>query len=150
MEQTETTRQQLQDLFSSQYLAVLSTYGDGQPYTSLVAFRVSDDLKALYFVTARSTRKFDNLAAHPRVALLIDDRSNRVEDFQEAVAATVTGIAEAVPAGEGEPLKARFLEKHPHLASFVADPDTALIRVRIDCHYLVSRFQKVTPLPISG
>jgi nitroimidazol reductase NimA-like FMN-containing flavoprotein (pyridoxamine 5'-phosphate oxidase superfamily) len=150
MENTEHTRIKLQDLFASQYLAVLSTYGDGQPYTSLVAFRVSDDLKALYFVTARSTRKFDNMAAHPRVALLIDDRSNRVEDFKEAVAATVTGVAAEVDAGERESLQARFLEKHPHLASFMADPDTTLVRVRIDCHYLVSRFQKVTRLPITG
>ena len=90
MEKTEQTRQQLQDLFASQYLAVLSTHGDGQPYASLVAFVASNDLKALYFATARSTRKFANLTAHPPVAMLIDSRTNRAADFHEAAAATAT------------------------------------------------------------
>lgn len=149
MEQTEQTRQQLQDLFASQYLAVLSTYDDGQPYTSLLAFVASEDLKALYFVTARSTRKFANLTAHPRVALLIDNRANEVEDFKEAIAVTATGMAEEVGASEREPARSRYLQKHPHMADFVADPDATLVRVDVETYYLVSRFQNVVELRIT-
>ncbi len=148
MEKTEQTRQQLRDLFSSQHLAVLSTYGDGQPYASLVAFTASDDLKALYFATARSTRKFANLAAHPAAAMLIDSRTNRMADFHEAVAATATGTAEEIPEAERAPIQARYLEKHPHLVDFVTAPTCALVRVRVGCYYLVSRFQNVVELHI--
>jgi len=46
--------------------------------------------------TARSTRKFGNLAKNPRVAGVVDDRSNRREDFDRACAATAAGRAEEV------------------------------------------------------
>ncbi len=150
MGKTEKTRQQLRDLFAAQYLAVLSTHGDGQPYASLVAFTASEDLKALYFATARSTRKFANMTAHPPVAMLIDSRTNRAKDFHEAVAATVTGVAEEAPPAERDPIQARYLEKHPHLVDFVTAPTCALVRVKVDCYYLVSRFQNVVELSMSG
>lgn len=149
MEKTEQTRQQLRDLFADQYLAVLSTHGDGQPYASLVAFAASDDLKALYFATARSTRKFANLAAHPAAAMLIDSRTNRMADFHEAAAATATGVAEEIPEPERGPIQVQFLEKHPHLVDFVTAPTCALVRIKVDCYYLVSRFQNVVELHIT-
>jgi nitroimidazol reductase NimA-like FMN-containing flavoprotein (pyridoxamine 5'-phosphate oxidase superfamily) len=150
MTDTVHPRQQLRDLFAAQSLAVLSTHGDGQPYASLVAFVASDDLKAICFATDRSTRKFANLTAIPRAALLIDSRANRPEDFHEAVAVTATGVAEEVPAAEREPLQARYLEKHPQLADFVTDPGCALVRINVDGYYLVSRFQNVVEIPMSG
>ncbi len=146
MEQTEQTRQRLQHLFSVQSLAVLSTHGDGQSYASLVAFVASDDLRELFFATARSTRKFAYLSANPNVALLIDSRTNRTRDFHEAEAATATGAAAEVSGPEREPLQARYLEKHPHLADFVTAPTCALVRVNVEWYYLVSRFQNVVEL----
>jgi hypothetical protein len=44
-------RKDLQELFITQPLAVLSTQSEGQPYASLVAFATSEDLKALFFAT---------------------------------------------------------------------------------------------------
>ncbi len=146
---TEQIRQRLHDLFAAQHLVVLSTHGDGQPYASLVAFVASNDLKALYFATDRSTRKFANLTAHPPVAMLIDSRTNRVADFHEAVAATATGVAEEVSPAERESLQALYLEKHPHLVDFVTAPTCALVRIKVDCYYLVSRFQNVVKLHIT-
>jgi len=64
----------LRELFSSQSLAALSTHHDGQPYASLVAFYSSDDLRHIYFVTPKTTRKYANLAADHRVALVEPDR----------------------------------------------------------------------------
>ncbi len=41
-------RQTLLGLLTSQKLAVLASYGADQPYCSLMAFAVSDDLKTYY------------------------------------------------------------------------------------------------------
>jgi len=53
-------RKRLAELFRSQNLATLATHNDGQPYASLVAFYAADDLKHIYFVTPKTTRKFAN------------------------------------------------------------------------------------------
>jgi heme iron utilization protein len=134
---------QLRELFASQRLAVLATDQGGQPYVSLVAFTVSDDLRELLFATNRDTRKFDNLKANNRVSLLIDNRSNQVADFSRAIAVTLLGAGEEL-AGADRPVgEALYLAKHPHLEEFVTSPGCALVRVHLQSCYLVSRFQDV-------
>jgi nitroimidazol reductase NimA-like FMN-containing flavoprotein (pyridoxamine 5'-phosphate oxidase superfamily) len=89
----EKTKHLLASLLDSQKFAVLSTYSGGQPYVSLVAFAASEDLDRLFFVTARATRKFANILEHPRIAFLVDNRSNNESDFGEASAVTILGKA---------------------------------------------------------
>ncbi len=86
----------LKDLLSSQPLAVLATQSNGQPYGNLVAFAATEDLKSLLFATVRNTRKFSNITTDPRVAMVMDSRTNQRIDFRRAVAVTATGIAEEV------------------------------------------------------
>jgi heme iron utilization protein len=140
----------LAKMLASQNLAVLATHDEGQPYTSLVAFVASPDLKQLYFATSRTTRKYLSLTANPRVAMMIDNRSNRPSDIEEAMAATAVGDAETVGGNELETPKALYLDKHPHMAEFAAAPDTALVRLKVSCYYVVTRFQDVTPLPMGA
>ena len=83
MEPAQKIQSRLKDLCTSQKLAVVSTQSDGQPYASLVAFVASDDLRHIYFVTARTTRKFANLIREPRVAVLINSSANL--DYLEAI-----------------------------------------------------------------
>ena len=59
MDKTDTIHESLKELFASQTLAVLSTHQDGQPYASLVAFVATEDLKHIFFVTPKTTRKFE-------------------------------------------------------------------------------------------
>jgi len=139
----------LEKLFQDQRLAVLATHeGDGQPYASLMAFATSADLKQILLVTSRSTRKYANLTAHPRVSLLIDNRSHRSADIHEAVAVTVLGMAEEVIGPERDCLLTRYLAKHPHLEGFATSPTCALLRVKVKSYYLVSRFQDVVELHV--
>lgn len=91
MDPKEHLDQEIRELLESQKLAVLATHGQGQPYTSLVAFASSTDLREIYFATSRSTRKYDNVTANPKVSLLVDNRSNDVSDFHLAMAATALG-----------------------------------------------------------
>ncbi len=86
----------MRELFEVQKLAVLGTQNKGQPYANLIAFAASDDLKSLYFVTARATRKYANIEADARVTVFIDNRSNQDSDFSQAAAVTATGTAKEV------------------------------------------------------
>jgi len=150
MDSPEEIESALRDLFASQRLAVLSTHDDdGQPYASLMAFAATDDLRFLLVATGRPTRKYANLSADPRVALLVDSRSNREADIHQAVAVTVLGRAEEVEGAGRDPLVNLYLAKHPHLEEFVTSPSCVLIRVRVARYYLVSRFQEVMELHVT-
>jgi nitroimidazol reductase NimA-like FMN-containing flavoprotein (pyridoxamine 5'-phosphate oxidase superfamily) len=136
----------LANLFSSQPLAVLATQGNGQPYGNLVAFAATEDLKSLLFATARGTRKFANITLEPRVAMVVDSRTNQRVDFKRAVAVTATGIVEEAESTERDHLLKLYLSKHPHLKKFATSPTCALLRVKVDTYYVVKRFQDVMVL----
>jgi heme iron utilization protein len=138
----------LKELFAFQKLAVLSTHQSGQPYANLVAFASTADFKHLLFATSRTTRKFANLAADPRVALLVDNRSNREADFENALVVSATGRAEEVDLRKRTQLLRIYLEKHPHLREFATSPDCALVKVTVDHYEVVSQFQKVRRFPM--
>jgi nitroimidazol reductase NimA-like FMN-containing flavoprotein (pyridoxamine 5'-phosphate oxidase superfamily) len=53
--------QLLKEVVDTQYFAVLNTIGQGQPYSNLVAFAITEDLKSLVFITERNTRKYRNM-----------------------------------------------------------------------------------------
>lgn len=136
----------LQDLFLNQRLAVLSTQKDGAPYANLVAFSSADELTKLVFVTPRATRKFSNITADNRVAMLMDNRSNDNLDFSDAVAVTATGRAFDLKSTEKDRLLDNYLSKHPHLTDFAKSPSCAVISVEVETYYCVYRFQNVMEL----
>ena len=146
MESTSQIRKTLKDLFASQRLGVLATYGEGQPYSSLVAFAATNDLKYLVFATTRATRKYANLSAESRVAMLVDNRSNQDSDFHSAIAVTALGEAEEVKESERGHFLKLYLAKHPYLEEFVNSPTCALLKMCVDRYYMVSRFQNVMEL----
>ena len=147
MPDREEVKRALQELFAAQKLAVLATCDEGgHPYTSLMAFAATDNLDRLLLATERSSRKFANLSTEPRVALLIDSRSNRDSDLQEALAVTVMGRAEEVERAEKGGLLQLYVAKHPQLEAFVTSPSCALISVQVEVYYVASQFQRVTEL----
>jgi nitroimidazol reductase NimA-like FMN-containing flavoprotein (pyridoxamine 5'-phosphate oxidase superfamily) len=148
MEPTQEIQSRLKNLCTSQKLAVVSTQSDGQPYASLVAFVAGDDLRHIYFVTARTTRKFANLTKEPRVAVLINSSTNEESDFHEAVSITVTGTAEEIGGLEREKILTLYLSKHPYLEDFARSPSCALIQVATQSFYMVQNFQNVMELHI--
>jgi nitroimidazol reductase NimA-like FMN-containing flavoprotein (pyridoxamine 5'-phosphate oxidase superfamily) len=143
MEKTEDIQNHIRDLFASQNLAVLATHNLEQPYASLVAFVAAEDLKHIYFATAKTTRKFANLTANARVALLINSSTNQVADFHEAIAVTAVGRAQEVRDADRDRLLALYLAKHPYLVDFARSPTCALVRVTVKSYYLVRNFQNV-------
>lgn len=140
----------LREMLESQLLGVLGTHHDGEPYTSLVGFAATEDLKALLFATGRATRKRANLAADSRASMLVDNRRNRPADFTEASAATAVGVVEEVPAAEQAEFDRVFLAKLPHLESFVHSPSCVRLRLRVSTYMVVTHFQHVIELHIES
>jgi uncharacterized pyridoxamine 5'-phosphate oxidase family protein len=139
----EDSRTLLQELLAAQRSAVLATTENGQPYLSLMAFAATADLQYLLVATNRATRKFRNMVADARVALLVDNRANQPADTEKALAVTALGRATEVAAGERPQFLNIYLAQHPHLEFFVNSPECALIKVRVDRYLLVSHFQEV-------
>jgi len=130
---------EIKELFDTQKLAVLATQSGGQPHGCLVAFACSDDLRYLFFATDRNTRKYSDIRANPRIAMLIDNRSNQESDFQKAVAVTAKGTVHELEGEDREMWAALYLDKHPRLTDFSREADVALLKIDVD-EYLIARF----------
>jgi hypothetical protein len=137
-------RDQVARLVREQPYAVLCTQGGGQPYGSLVALAVTDDLSAAVFGTPITTRKYRLLCDCDHVALVIDSRSRSSADMMQIEAITATGRAGQIPPGaEFEQAANLLVGRHPQLELFVRSPTTALFRVEILRYFHVTRFQEV-------
>jgi len=141
-------KEQIRKLFANQKLAVLSTHHSGQPYASLVAFVGKKDLKEIFFITSRTTRKFANLSADPRVAILINSSLNMESDFHDAVSVTALGNAKEIHGAEKDEFLRLYLTKHPYLEAFATSPTCAVVGVTITTYVMVKNFQQVMELHI--
>lgn len=148
MTRHEDIKKQIRELFHKQKLAVLSTHYEGQPYANLIAFVGKEDLKEVFFITPRATRKFANLSADSRVAILINSSLNVDADFHEAVAVTALGNAKEISDTEKDQVLSLYLAKHPYLEAFATSPTCAVVRVTITTYVMVKNFQHVMELHI--
>ena len=139
-------RQQIRDLLDRQNLGVLATSAKGHPYTSLVGFAVTEQFDELLFATHRATRKYSYVQEDSRVSLLIDSRTNQVDDFRDAVALSAVGTAREVPPEQRQRLLDIFVARHPYLGEFVRSPGCALCVIKVQRYSLVQRFQDVQEL----
>ena len=144
MSETTADRTVLNELCGGQQLAVLATNAGDAPYTSLVAFAATPDLRLFYFITPRSTRKWSHLETNRQVSLLIDNRHNTEADFSQAAAATVLGSAGELHGQAKDIALALYLAKHPHLTGFANTPGCALLQIQVASIYLVTRFQNIS------
>jgi nitroimidazol reductase NimA-like FMN-containing flavoprotein (pyridoxamine 5'-phosphate oxidase superfamily) len=129
----------------TQFFAVLATNDNGQPYTSLISFAVTPDLKKVVFATPKQTRKYKNILNTKNVAILIDNRSNTRKNLMETEAITIMGEARLVRRGKTrDELVALFLKKHPDLEDFIQSKTTALIVVDAVRYIHVGKFQTIS------
>ena len=128
----------IKKVLNEQYYAVLSSSENEQPYSNLVAFVASGDLKSLVFATGRRTNKYARIINNCQVSLLIDNRTNQPSDILRAVAITVIGVASELQTND-EDYKALFIRRHPLLQKFINGPATAMISVKTS-EYVVAHF----------
>ena len=142
-------KKKLKELFDKQRIGVLSTQKRNRPYASLVAFAVTDDIKSFVFATPRTTRKYSNIIASSRAALLIDNRSNRMSDFRRAMAVTAVGTVRELQKSGKNRLIHLYKEKHSHLKDFIKSPTCAVLCLEAETLHIVDRFQHVVELHLN-
>jgi nitroimidazol reductase NimA-like FMN-containing flavoprotein (pyridoxamine 5'-phosphate oxidase superfamily) len=125
--------------------AVLATDAAGQPYTSLIAYALTPDMKGALFATPKATRKYRNILKNPRVSLLIDTRKNTPQDYMKAESVTMLGNGRPIRRGKMRTeFAAIFLKKHPQLEEIIHSRETALIFIKITQCIHVTKFQSVS------
>ncbi len=124
--------------------ASLATSTAGQPFVSLVTPATAPDLALLLWISTLSEHT-RHLATEPRCALLFTGAPESANP-QTAPRITVTGLAEAVPAAEVPPLKARWLARHPYAAIYADFADFALWRIRPQAALYVGGFARALRL----
>lgn len=135
----------LRVLNKKQRHAVLATYSNGQPYTSLMSYALTHDMKGVILITPRLTRKYKNILKNNKVSLLIDTRSNLEKGYLNAESITILGNAQPAKKGnKWSKLAQIFLKKHPKLIDFVYSPETAIILIEIKHCFHVTKFQEVS------
>ena len=134
-------RKLLKDLFKNQLFAALATQQLARPYSNLIAFAATQDLKDILFITRRQTHKYANLLSNNSVSVLIDNRSNNDADFRNAIAVTAVGMAEEVRDSKKENLLQLYLAKHHSLEKFAHSTESALFRIKVKniLSYAISR-----------
>ena len=147
MENLEELSDLINRVLASQRFAVLATQSEGQPYGNLIAFAEAENLRRLLLVTSRNTRKYSNILASKKVAVLIDSRTNQALDLNNAVAITALGTIQETNTAYKEHLSNIYLSKHPQLKDFLYKPSNALMKVSVN-EYVVATFETVRHFPI--
>lgn len=124
--------------------ATLATSAEGQPFASLVTPATAPDLAILMLLSSLSAHT-RHLVAEPRCAVMVVGEATGTNP-QTAPRATVTGLAEQVPAEEVPALKARWLACHPYAALYADFGDFALWRMRPGGALLVGGFARAQRL----
>ncbi len=145
---TESNSDQLEEeiraLCSEQPFAVLATQGEGQPYTSLISFSVSENLGHLIFSTPARSRKYNLINKNRKVSILIDNRAQQPKSINLIRAVTITGAARILAdSGEVEHWSKLLISRHSYLKKFIQSPSSSLILVEIEEYFYVRQFQEV-------
>ena len=141
-------KDRLKRLFRSQKLGVLATQRGNNPYTNLIAFACSDDLKKIVFATEKATGKFENILSNSNVSFFIDNRTNKAGDFKKAIGVTASGSARQIRKDKKNKLMRSYIKKHPQLESFLRSPSCALVCIDVRSYYVVQQFENVTEIRI--
>ena len=143
-------RQKASNLLNSQLTAVLGTSVNNEPYSCLVNFIHTEDLKVALFATKRNRLKYRQLIKNPRVTLMVDDRRNIPDDINKTTSITLIGTAEDTKGHERDDYEQLLISRHPKLANFVRSKNTAIVKVNVDQIYMVSDFESVKRIGMSS
>jgi nitroimidazol reductase NimA-like FMN-containing flavoprotein (pyridoxamine 5'-phosphate oxidase superfamily) len=125
--------EKMKDLVRSQAVCVLATVSGDQPHCSLMFYATDAQCREMFMVTFKDTKKYRNLTDNPAISLLIDTREeDRGDKRYQTRALTVNGMFEEVKdQTKRAMIKARLLERHPHLVVLTDSPDAEYFVVRI-------------------
>jgi len=135
--------EQIKEIIKGNDLCVLATVSGGKPHCSLMSYCADEEGHTLYLASHKETKKYANVMENPTVSLLIDTREGGRGGGRTAIQAlTVSGEFQAItdPA-EQERARTRFVHKHPHLRSFLAEPGVEIFAIKITAFQLLDGIQ---------
>jgi PPOX class probable F420-dependent enzyme len=104
-------------------LAVLATRGpNGEPQAALIGVAATDQGE-IVFDTTRSSRKYRNIAADPRVALVVG--------LEDEVTVQAEGVAELLRDEDSRRCLDAYFAQYPDGRQRATDPDVVHFRVRL-------------------
>lgn len=115
----------------------------GDPYCSLVNVATAPDGSPVLLIS-RLAIHTKNVLADARVSLMIDER--RAGDPLEGARVMIAGRAEVVGESELEPIRRRYLLRHPTAEAFVNFPDFLFVRIAVASVHLVAGFGRIETL----
>jgi nitroimidazol reductase NimA-like FMN-containing flavoprotein (pyridoxamine 5'-phosphate oxidase superfamily) len=132
-------REKARELIRKRGTCVLATATKNRPYCSLMAYACNETCSELYMLTGRETRKYRNLMENPAVSILIDTRRSNLEsDHKRTTALTLSGKFEPVMSrSEERGMREGIKTRHPGLGDLLDDPDTEVVRIKIDSYLLL-------------
>ncbi len=144
MKSLDEVRSLIDNICRTQFFGVLATCVENNPYTTLVAFALEEDLGRLFFATPRDTKKYTHLTANSSASFLIHNSSNVPEDITKAVGITISGKATELSKEGARECVDHYLAKHPQMREFTLSENTAFVSLEIERFDIVERFQNVT------
>ena len=132
--------EKMKNLVKEKDVCVLATASADKPHCSLMAYVADEDCREIYMVTHRQSRKYDNLMKNPSVSLLIDTREEHLGPRRpDAKALTVSGTFGRIDDKKKRTrVRAKLLERHPHVEEFVNHPDAEILCIRVESFLLLN------------
>jgi len=131
--------EKMKDIVISNDLCVLATVSEGKPHCSLMSYISDEEGQEVYLISHKQTKKYSNLMENPTVSLLIDTREEEKGKRRVYIKAlTVSGEFQAIKdLGEKDLIRAKFMERHPHLLDFLKDPGAEIFSIKIKSFQLL-------------
>lgn len=128
----------VEEILAANKLCVLCTHGGDKPHCSLMTYVPGDDLRILYMVSSRESRKFKNILANPRVSILVDTRQDTAgKEDAKITSITFEGIHEPLQQENMEQLIAHLNAKNPRLSEIINDPASILFGIRLKSYLML-------------
>lgn len=139
----KTLANQARDLVREAMTGTLATLdrGDGTPYASLVSVATLHDGRPVLLIS-RLALHTQNVAADPRVSLLVDRR----ESGDDALALARVTLMGRLRPSEHPSARARYLARHPAAAVYADFADFGFYELDPERGHFVGGFGRITPL----
>jgi len=139
---TQNISKEIKNLLEKQKFGVIATQGKDIPYTNLVAFFSTDNMKNIVFATSKKTEKYQNILRNGKMSMLIDNCTNTPSDIENAIVVSAFGSAHEIKQNKHDFIK-KYEEKHPYLSDFVKSDDCALIIIKVQYYQYIYKFKEI-------
>ncbi len=129
----------MKELVKGNDLCVLATVSEGRPHCSLMFYISDEEGREIFLISNKQTKKYVNLIENPIASLLIDSREEQKGQGRFAIKAlTVSGEFQTIKdSGKKDQIRAKFLERHPHLLEFLNDPGGEIFSIKLKSFQLL-------------